>query len=217
METISRIKRSKLWNKIFEKVKELPRAQTNDDAVDHPSLTTTLEELFLTEKKTLPKLLIIGHARHGKDSFAELLRDNFGLGFVSSSQAASDIFIFDRLKEQYGYTTPEQCFEDRVNHRAEWYDLICDYNKEDRARLAKGILERADCYVGMRDKGEIDECMKQGLFDLIIWVDASERLALESPDSFNIDKSCADIIINNNGTFEEFKEKVNRLGEILSK
>lgn len=167
--------------------------------------------------KIFPKLLVLGNMRHGKDTLAELLRDNFGLDFVSSSQAASDILIFDRLKEQYGYTTPEECFEDRINHRAEWYDLICDYNKEDKARLAKGILERADCYVGMRDRGEIDECMRQELFDLIIWVDASERLPLESPDSFNIDKTCADIVIENNGTFEEFKEKVNRLGLILSK
>lgn len=161
------------------------------------------------------KLLIIGHARHGKDSLAELLEKDFNLKFKSSSQAAADIFIFDELKDKYGYETPEQCFEDRVNHRAEWYEMICDYNKEDRARLAKGILTLTDCYVGMRDRHEITECIKQGLFDLIIWVDASERLPLESPDSFNIDKSCADIIIDNNGTYEEFKEKVFRLGKII--
>ena len=125
-----------------------------------------------------PKLLILGSARHGKDTLAELLRDHFGFKFISSSQAAADIFIFDELKEKYGYSTPEECFEDRVNHRAEWYNMICDYNKTDRAKLAKGILERADCYVGMRDKFEIEESMKQGLFDLIIWVDASKRLPL---------------------------------------
>jgi hypothetical protein len=161
------------------------------------------------------KLLIIGHARHGKDSLAELLEKDFNLRFKSSSQAAADIFIFDELKDKYGYETPEQCFEDRVNHRAEWYNMICDYNKEDRARLAKGILTLTDCYVGMRDRHEITECIKQELFDLIIWVDASERLPLESPESFNIDKSCADIIIDNNGTYEEFKAKVFRLGKII--
>lgn len=67
----------------------------------------------------------------------------------------------------------------------------------------------------MRDRHEITECIKQELFDLIIWVDASERLPLESPESFNIDKSCADIIIDNNGTYEEFKAKVFRLGKII--
>ena len=165
----------------------------------------------------LPKLLIIGHARHAKDSFAEILRDEFGLTFISSSQAAADIFIYDELKEKYGYTTSIECFEDRMNHRQEWYEMICDYNVDDKARLAKGILEMADCYVGMRDRGEILECIKQGLFDLIIWVDASERLPQEPATSFNIDKSCADVIIENNGTFEEFKEKVIRLGKFLKK
>lgn len=161
------------------------------------------------------KILIIGHARHGKDSMAEILNEEFGLKFKSSSQSAADIFLYDALKDKYGYKTPEECFEDRVNHRAEWKNMICDYNKDDRAKLAKGILERSDCYVGMRDRDEINECLRQGLFDLIIWVDASNRLPLEDPSSFNIDVSCADIIIDNNGTFEEFKSKVKRLGSIL--
>jgi hypothetical protein len=169
-----------------------------------------------TEKK-LPKLLIIGAARWGKDSMAEILHEEFNFKFKSSSQAAVEIFIYDELKNKYGYKTPEECFEDRVNHRAEWYQLICEYNLEDKARLAKDILEHTDCYVGMRDSREIKECIKQGLFDLIIWVDASKRLPLESKDSFNIDINDADIIIDNNGSFEEFKEKVIRLGKILFK
>jgi len=163
------------------------------------------------------KMLIIGHARHGKDSLAEIMNEEFGLTFVSSSQAAADIFLYDLLKDKYGYQNSVECFEDRVNHRQEWYEAICDYNKEDRARLAKGILEMADCYVGMRDRGEILECINQGLFDIIIWVDGSGRLPLEDASSFNIDKTCADIIIENNGTFEEFKEKVVRLGKFLKK
>jgi len=39
-------------------------------------------------------------------------------------------------------------------------------------------------------RDEIKECIRQELFDLIIWVDASKRLPLESADSFNIDQSC---------------------------
>lgn len=153
--------------------------------------------------------------RHGKDSMSEILRDNLDFKFMSSSQAAADIFIYDLLKEKYGYKTSEECFEDRVNHRAEWYQLICDYNKDDRTSLARGILELANCYVGMRDRDEILACMRDGLFDLIVWVDASERLPSEDVSSFNIDKSCADIIIDNNSTFEAFKERVIRFGKTL--
>lgn len=161
------------------------------------------------------KLLLIGSARWGKDSLAEILKENFGLSFISSSQACADIFIYDRLKEKYGYKTPEECFNDRVNHRQEWYELICEYNKEDKARLAKEILKYNNTYVGMRDSGEIKECLRQKLFDLVIWVDASKRLPKEDASSFNITEADADIIIENNGTFEEFKEKALRLGKLL--
>lgn len=169
----------------------------------------------MVNNKNYPKLLLIGNARHGKDSLAEILNEEFGYTFESSSQSAANIFLYDLLKDKYGYTTPEECFEDRVNHRQEWYEAICEYNEEDKARLAKGILERSDCYVGMRDRNEIEECMKQGIFDLIVWVDASDRLPMEDASSFNIDKTCADIIVENNGTYEQFREKVLRLGRNL--
>ena len=143
------------------------------------------------------KLMVLGHCRHGKDSMAEILRDESGMTFESSSQSAAE------------------CFEDRHNHRQEWYEAICEYNKDDKARLAKGIVERTGCYVGMRDREEIKECIKQGLFDLIVWVDASDRLPEEPATSFNIDKSCTDVIIENNGTYEEFYEKVLRFGNTI--
>jgi len=163
------------------------------------------------------RLLLVGSARHGKDTLAEILKENFGLSFISSSQACADIFIYDELKEKYCYKTPEECFNDRVNHRQEWYELICDYNKDDKARLAKEILKYNNTYVGMRDSGEIKECLKQGLFDLVIWVDASKRLPREDTSSFNITEADADIVIENNRTFEEFKEKALRLGKLLQR
>ena len=167
------------------------------------------------ENNNYPKLLVIGAARWGKDSLAEILNEEFGYTFESSSQSAANIFLYVLLKDKYDYKTPEECFEDRVNHRQEWYEAICEYNKDDKARLAKGILERSDAYIGMRDREEIEECMRQGIFDLIIWVDASERLPMEDASSFNIDKSCADIIIENNNDYESFKKSVIRLGKTL--
>jgi dephospho-CoA kinase len=162
----------------------------------------------------MKKILILGHMRSGKDTMAEILNDKFGLSFRSSSEAACDKFIFDELKDANGYTSKEECFNDRFNHRDEWYDYICDYNKDDRARLAKEILNDVDCYVGMRDLEEFEECINQQLFDKVIWVDASDRLPDET-GSFNIPKKYADIIVDNNGTFDDFEQKVAELGEEL--
>jgi hypothetical protein len=50
----------------------------------------------------------------GKIAFAELLNES--LKFMSSSQGL-DIFIYDTLKEEHGYTSSVECFEDRVNYR----------------------------------------------------------------------------------------------------
>ena len=163
------------------------------------------------------KLLIIGHGRHGKDSLAEFYRKNYDFKFMSSSEAAAKIFIYDYLKEKYDYSSYEECYNDRINHRAEWYNLIKGYNSNDRCKLAKSILEIADCYVGMREVEEILECKRQKLFDYIIWVDASERLSKEPADSFNITEDLADIIIYNNGTEEEFYKSADNLWKLLNK
>ena len=49
---------SELWVKIFIEVSKLPRADVEGDAVDHPSLTTTLEKLFLKKvAQPLPALV----------------------------------------------------------------------------------------------------------------------------------------------------------------
>ena len=156
------------------------------------------------------KLLILGHARHGKDTAAEYWRERFGLSFKSSSLAASEIFIYDTLKDKYNYQNPEECFEDRVNHRKEWYDLIVAYN-DGQCRLTKDILRTNDCYVGMRSLKEY--LLSQHLFDLVIWIDASGRLPKEPVASMTIPMKVADIVIPNNGIEEVFLRKLQRIGE----
>ena len=49
------------------------------------------------------------------------------------------------------------------------------------------------------------------MFDLVIWVDASDRLPLEDKESFNIDKSCAHIILDNNGTIDGLYQQVQQV------
>jgi hypothetical protein len=159
------------------------------------------------------KLLILGYGRHGKDTLAEIFRDNFDISFISSSLAACEIAIFPILREKYNYKTIEECYEDRHNHRKEWYEMICEYNKEDGSRLCKDILKLNDCYVGMRSKKEFDA--SKHLFDLIIFVDASERHPVENSESCTISRKDADIIIMNDSSLKDFEEKANRLGNII--
>jgi dephospho-CoA kinase len=161
------------------------------------------------------KILILGHMRHGKDTAAQMLQEEFGYTFESSSEAAARIFLYDALKEKYGYKTPEECFEDRMNRRAEWFDLICEYNKEDAARLAKEILKKSDVYVGMRSKEEIQECQRQGVFDLVIGIFNPDK-PLEDPSSNNINIwRVSDVVLPNAGTLDDLRQKIKKLKYLL--
>ena len=153
-----------------------------------------------------PRLLIIGHALHGKSIFSEILSKNFDLKYEDSSYAAAKIFLFDKLKEKYGYKTFDECYLDRRNHRKEWHDEISAFNDPDKAKLAKKIMENNDIYVGMRSGDEINACKEQGLFDVILWV-YRPGIALEPEDSFNIGIGHADWVVFNDGEIEDLHQK----------
>jgi hypothetical protein len=95
-----------------------------------------------------------------------------------------------------------------MNHRAEWYNLIYNFNKEDKTKLAKEILKESDMYVGMREYTEILKCIEENLFDKIIAV-YDPRKPSEPNDSFNINIfEISDIIICNNGSLEKLRKTV---------
>ena len=103
-----------------------------------------------------------------------------------------------------------------MNRRELWHDLIKAYNSKDKARLAKDIISKNDCYVGMRSKEEFDECVKQGLFTHYIWVDASERKEPEDVSSCTLRRehfleTKGSILITNNLGLDELYSKLDVL------
>ena len=164
-------------------------------------------------------LMVMGHGRHGKGTFGDIARAEFGLISLGSSRFACDTFLFDQLKAEYGYTSADECFADRHQSdamRELWYKAIFGYNTPDRTRLGRGIFEQATIYDGIRDDQEFYALKAAGAFDLAIWIDASERLPAESGSSIKVSAADADIILTNNGTPEEYAEKVRRLLRVLT-
>lgn len=162
------------------------------------------------------KLLVIGHGRHGKDTVCEILRDRYDYSFESSSRFCSKLFIFNDLKDKYGYSNEEECYEDRHNHRAEWYNAICDYNVPDPARLGREIFQAHDIYCGLRNKKEFHAMKNTGVFDYAIWVDRSDFLPPESKDSMSLEQWMADFTIDNNGTLEDLRFNIDALMGYIS-
>lgn len=156
------------------------------------------------------KLMVIGYKEHGKDKFCEILREKFQITFASSSETANELFMFDLLKNEYGYATKEECFIDRrrdSDMRERWYLEICSFVKDDLARLGRHIFAHNDIYCGCRDKDEFLAMKKAGMIDLTVWIDASSRKPPESAKSMKLSMEDADIVIDNNGTLKELEER----------
>ena len=159
--------------------------------------------------------MVIGHARHGKDTVCEFLRDKYGFVFVSSSYFAAQQFIFEKTKKDFGYKTVEACHADRFEFRDMWYDMISDYCKDDAARFGKEIYVEHDIYCGLRHKREFHAMKNQGVFDYVIWVDRSDHLPPEDKSSMTLEPWMADFVIDNNGSLKETQHNTRDLMDYL--
>lgn len=164
------------------------------------------------------KILILGHGQHGKDTVAELLRDMYGFTFKSSSWAVFEQAIWPALCLQYAPLHPsagevekakQACYADRVNCRDEWKKLISDYNFPDKTKLAKMILADVDMYVGLRCEIEYAECMKQKLFNKVLWVHRP-GFPMEPSMGINLDMHAMTPIINS-GSLDLLRDQLREI------
>lgn len=161
------------------------------------------------------KLIITGHMQHGKDTVSEILRDDYDMPYESSSRVACRLFLFDQLKDKYGYSDIEECYNDRHHHRKEWFDAIVDYNTPHLHALGDKILSSSDIYCGLRNINELNAIREHGLVDHVIWVDARMRKPLEPSTSLTITPSDCDWILDNNGSLDQLKANLDGLLNIL--
>lgn len=204
--------------------------KTGQELVWHsikPSPAVSISALHVRRRK---KIVVIGWARHGKDTVAEILQRAYGLSFESSSRFCAERVVMPWVKEQWrkyyedplgreqyqpvmdDYATAEECFQDRVNHRADWRKLIEEYVHQDPTKLGCEILQRHDVYVGVRMPRELHALRNAGAFDVCVWVDASGRgVPPEPEDSCKVQPWMADYVIDNSRGVEELEVEVRRL------
>lgn len=170
---------------------------------------TTVKDPFARTVLSLPQaelmgglldgmnVIITGSKRHGKDTVSEVIARMSLCAFESSSHVACEAYIYDKLKDKYGYDTLEECYQDRDSHRKEWFDLIAEFNVGDLARLGKRIFSQSNIYCGLRNVNELHELRRQGVVDYVIWVDAGDRLEPEDSNSLTITRPDCDAAIDN--------------------
>lgn len=148
-------------------------------------------------------ILVLGHARHGKDEFAARLCKHVPLKFASSSETAL-VAIYPVLTHILQEKDKQILFANRSEHRELWRLLIELYNTPDKSALSRLILKDNDIYVGMRSTAEFQA--SKHLFDLVVWVDASERKPLEP--SMHIQQTDDMVYIDNNGSLDDLEAQV---------
>lgn len=146
-----------------------------------------------------PRLLVIGHGGHGKDTVAGIIVREFGLSFTSSSEFAAQRAVYPLVRDIY--PDWQAAYADRRNHRELWYHAIRAYNLRPGPSLAAQILAEHDMYLGMRSRAEFDRSAH--LFDAVIWVDAKDRLPVEDSASMKLTMDDAEYVIDNNGTLSD--------------
>lgn len=159
--------------------------------------------------KRNPKILLLGYGRHGKDTVAEMLRDLKGFSFTSSSMFCAERVVFPHMAGSY--SNAQECFDDRHNHRALWYDLITAFNVPDASSLGRAIFSEYDIYAGLRNSTEFHACKNAGVFDVSVWVDRSKVLPPEDRSSCTVEPWMADYVLDNNGSLENLSFNLEQL------
>jgi hypothetical protein len=162
-----------------------------------------------------PNVMIVGHARHGKDTVAEYLRDRWAFNFTSSSWIIAEELAFEALSDSEGYRTVEECYRDRANHRSKWYDMVEAYCRDDPTAFGRLVYSQSEIYCGLRSRREFHALRNANVFDVSIWVDRSDHLGPEPRSSMTLEPWMADYFIDNNESLENLYKRVDDLMETI--
>lgn len=164
------------------------------------------------ETKNCPKLLIVGYGRHGKDHAAEALSVITHLRYGGSTSWAA----LPDMSAHLG-VHPQIAWERRhlPGNRKIWYDHCNELRSKDPLTLVRRVLACADIVCGIRDKVELQACRESGIFEKIIWVDASlRRPEVDSTVTFH--REDCDLVVYNNLDKRAFNFELYRLAQNLT-
>jgi len=156
------------------------------------------------------KLIINGHAQHGKDFFADRVADMLGLRKLNASMWFAEKVLMPAFPSEYACV--EQAYQDRVNHRSLWYEMMRMGDWQAR------FMEVSDIFCGHRNIEEHQQMVADtGAFRIWVnWVDKPHEPAASSqwqnPDDIMINH---DFIFTHNGHPDELDGALTRLKEVL--
>jgi dephospho-CoA kinase len=150
-------------------------------------------------------ICFVGEGRAGKDTACDFLEK---ITLLRNAGTTSK-YLCRYVAEELGLS-----FEEAYRRRHESDEMrIAWYNKGNEVRekgpttLIREALQYGEITGGIRDLEEIIATRKENVVDLIIWIE-NKRVKKDPTIKFTSDY--ADIVIENNGTLEEFYQKLER-------
>lgn len=161
----------------------------------------------------MKRILFVGHGRHGKDTACEVLARATGW----KNAGTTSIYLTPHVVAEYQRLGLHHLVRDAYAHRHAnrelWRRVGDEIRKDDPALLVKDALRVGPITGGCRGLPEIRAVRDESVVDLIVWVDASKRLPPDPTVEFG--PEWADVVVDNNGTEDAFRYKIQRLGGIL--
>lgn len=148
-------------------------------------------------------VLLVGHGRAGKDEGLRYLSEITGLANAGTTSKYLAKYVSVRLKcgVQVAYDT-------RHDNRDTWYQIGKAIRENDPGVLLCEALKHGPLTGGVRDLEEIEAARSRNLVDLVVWIE-NNRVP-DDPTVMFTSGHC-DVVIQNNGTLEEYHNKLYRL------
>lgn len=170
----------------------------------YPSVWFGGDRFVLAEEQPI-KLMLVGPSRCGKDEAGQFLESITGLRFAGTTSKYLSPYVARCLG-----MNEEECYAKRHEMREAWYHVGRAVRSGDPGILVRESLKHGEIIGGVRDREEVIAARE--MVSLIVWIE-NERP--EKDPTLMFGPECCDIIIPNNGTLEEYHERLRRFAAAL--
>lgn len=153
----------------------------------------------------MPTIMLVGMGRAGKDEGGLYLEKITGLKFAGTTSK----YLCDFYTEEYGGTWQEN-YDNRHSNRMKWYELGNRLREKDPGLLLRQALKHGSITGGVRDKCEVVYARENDIVDLVVWVE-NKNVPVDPTVMFTA--ADCDMIVENNGTLEEYHHRLRRLAK----
>lgn len=149
------------------------------------------------------RVLFCGHGRAGKDTACE----RFALATGLRNAGTVSRYLAPHVARRLG-VSEEQAYAERRQNRELWRAVGDELRREDPAFLVRTMFQHGDIGGGVRGLAEIEAVHREGMADLIVWV---ENPRVPSDPTLEFDELHCDLLVLNASTLDDFHHHLDRL------